>query len=147
MSSGELYQSRKLQGKCPTCGDWPAPGHITCDACIERTQKSRERNIEAYLWRLAKDRAEKKGIPFTITPEDIVIPTHCPVFGTTLARGVFGKGDASPTLDKLIPELGYIPGNVFVVSERCNRLKSDSTLEELEKIVKYIYSKLNNTPA
>ena len=41
----------------------------------------------------------------------------------------------SPTIDKLIPSLGYTKGNVWVISRRANMIKSDATLEELELLV------------
>ena len=42
------------------------------------------------------------------------------------------------TLDKLVPELGYVPGNVFIISWRANKLKSNMTIDELEKILNYM---------
>lgn len=32
----------------------------------------------------------------------------------------------------IIPELGYVPGNIRVISTQANRMKWDSTAEELE---------------
>jgi hypothetical protein len=40
----------------------------------------------------------------------------------------------SPTIDRIDPRLGYVPGNVHVVSHRANRIKNNATLEEFEKI-------------
>ena len=37
----------------------------------------------------------------------------------------------SPSLDKIKPHLGYVPGNVLVVSHRANMIKHDATPEEL----------------
>jgi len=81
----------------------------------------------------ARARALRRGLPFTITDRDINIPELCPVFGMPLAftGGRQGGGPWSPTLDRIIPELGYIPGNVQVVSMKFNRLKSDATPQEL----------------
>lgn len=77
------------------------------------------------------------GVPFTITKEDIVIPTHCPILGIPLFRGPRGGGENSPSLDKVRPELGYVPGNVIVISNRANRLKADATIEELRDIASF----------
>jgi hypothetical protein len=56
----------------------------------------------------------------------------------SLKRGV-GKFDScSPSLDRIVPELGYVKGNVRVISDRANRIKRDATLEELRAIVKYV---------
>jgi hypothetical protein len=45
-------------------------------------------------------------------------------------------GDESFPLkvDRIVPELGYVKGNVIVVSCRANRIKSDATPDELERI-------------
>jgi hypothetical protein len=48
------------------------------------------------------------------------------------------RDPAKASIDKLIPELGYVPGNVFIVSWRANNLKSNSTIEELEKVLDYM---------
>ena len=84
----------------------------------------------------ARTRARAAAIPFTIVKEDIVIPTHCPVFGIPLfkAPGTPFGGPNSPALDKIRPELGYVPGNIVVVSRRANDLKKDATLDELRKL-------------
>lgn len=36
----------------------------------------------------------------------------------------------SRSLDRIIPELGYVPGNVQVISQLANAMKWDSTREE-----------------
>jgi hypothetical protein len=38
--------------------------------------------------------------------------------------------DTSPSLDKINPELGYVPGNVAIISYRANRIKNNGTAEE-----------------
>jgi hypothetical protein len=50
--------------------------------------------------------------------------------------GGIGNG-MLPTLDRIHNYLGYIRGNVEVISWRANHLKSDSTLDELRKMVRY----------
>jgi len=47
----------------------------------------------------------------------------------------------SPTLDRFIPELGYIPGNVDIISHRANALKSNATLEEVQMLADYMKRK------
>ena len=42
-----------------------------------------------------------------------------------------GPRDNSPSLDKIVPELGYVPGNITIVSSKANRLKSQQSPEEL----------------
>jgi hypothetical protein len=73
---------------------------------------------------------------------DILIPSKCPVLGIPLMPNIGGgrQDDHSPTLDRIIPGKGYVPGNVVVVSWRANRIKSDATIEELKKVARF-YSK------
>lgn len=66
------------------------------------------------------------------------MPTHCPVLGIKLEYSTTGRPtDASPSIDRIIPERGYVPGNVIVVSMRANRLKSNATMNELEQIARF----------
>ncbi|UOF81207.1 restriction endonuclease pacI-beta-alpha-metal hnh motif 1.97A [Caudoviricetes sp.] len=46
--------------------------------------------------------------------------------------------DNSPSVDRLVPHLGYVPGNVRVISWRANILRRDATTRELKKLVKYL---------
>lgn len=85
----------------------------------------------------ARERAKAGGYPCTITVNDIVIPEFCPLLGLKLKRNLGGQvRPSSPSLDKIRPGLGYVPGNVWVVSHRANAIKRDATLSELETIAK-----------
>lgn len=92
---------------------------------------------EKSLLSNARTRAKKEGLPFSITEKDIVIPSACPVLNLVLKRGIKKLQINSPTLDKLIPEFGYVPGNVAVISHRANKLKNDATFEEVEGLYKW----------
>lgn len=102
------------------------------------TEESRPRPIRVpdphklLVWG-AKKRSRESGVPFSITPSDISIPTVCPVLGIPLVYGAkIGKPQpGSLSLDRIIPELGYVRGNVRIISFRANTLKSDATLAEL----------------
>lgn len=87
----------------------------------------------------ARIRARKAGVPFTITTDDIHVPTNCPVLGIPLFKrtGKRGGGENSPSLDRIRPELGYVPGNIIVISNRANRLKSDASVKELRDIASF----------
>ena len=94
----------------------------------------------------ARNRAKKNGWSFDLEEKDIVIPEFCPVLGIKLEykRGTGVKrGDVSsyldsPSLDRIKPELGYVKGNVMVISYRANVLKSNATISELEKVIQYM---------
>lgn len=83
----------------------------------------------------AKRRARELGLDFGITAADITIPARCPLLDIPLQRGVGKHGPASPSVDRIDPGVGYVPGNVWVVSHRANSIKSNLTLAELELFV------------
>ena len=88
------------------------------------------------MYHLAKMRAKRKGVEFSIKQEDILIPSHCPVFGTPMHFG--GKRNDAPSLDRVNLLKGYTKDNICVISNRANQLKSSSTLNDLEEIVTYV---------
>jgi hypothetical protein len=85
-------------------------------------------NQEKYLLQNARTRAKKYGVAFDLTVEDIVIPTHCPYLGVKLEP--FSEW-SSPSLDKINPELGYTKGNVQVISNLANTMKSSASIQQL----------------
>lgn len=48
------------------------------------------------------------------------------------------KKPDSPSIDRIIPEKGYVIGNIALVCWRCNNLKRDATIEELKTIVNWM---------
>lgn len=103
-------------------------------------RKWREGNAAYLLWYKAKRRAEEKGLAFDIEVSDVVIPAMCPVLGIAMASEKAGsmQSDGCPTLDKIDPSLGYVKGNVAVISWRANKLKGNGTLDELSRIADWL---------
>lgn len=99
------------------------------------------RNPVRVALRKAKWRAKRAGVPFDLTAADVVIGDLCPVLGISLVRG---SGDGAPTIDRRIPELGYVRGNVTVISNKANRIKNDATLEDLKRIA--LWLELDTSP-
>lgn len=90
------------------------------------------KDIKGRLLSSAKYRAKKQGIPFDISVDDFDIPEFCPIFPHIPI--IIGEGKhcfTSPSLDRIIPDLGYVKGNVQIISYRANRMKNDGTLQEL----------------
>lgn len=104
---------------------------------INTKPRAARRADKALLYR-AKNRAKQLGVPFALTLDDVEIPSHCPVLGLKLQLGLRQMIDASPSLDRLIPERGYVPGNVFVISQRANFIKNIGTAEEHRLVAAYI---------
>lgn len=97
-----------------------------------RKQRYKE-NLQKVLYKSAKDRAKKKNIPFNIDIEDIIIPEKCPVFGFKFEIGTKDK-QKSPSLDRIIPEKGYVKGNIIVVSLKANTMKNNASIDEIKKL-------------
>lgn len=96
-------------------------------------------NPERSLFRNARARARKMGIDFDLTTADITIPALCPVLGIPITIGTSkGWSPGAPTLDRVDNTKGYVKGNVCVISWRANSLKSDATLDEVDRIATYI---------
>jgi hypothetical protein len=97
-----------------------------------------EKTISTRLLGDARKRANKLKLSFNLTEDDFVIPTICPVLNIPIIIGTKGRQNNSPSIDRIVPELGYIKGNICIISWRANRIKSDGTLSELKNIVKYV---------
>ena len=89
-------------------------------------------------FRTKKANAKKAGRPWTVDFGDLEFPTHCPVLGIELNYFSEVICDNSPSFDCVIPERGYVKGNVYVVSQRANRIKNDGTAQEHYAIAKFI---------
>jgi hypothetical protein len=85
----------------------------------------------------AKLRARDGKYPFSISIDDIRIPEYCPVLGIPLVTKTGKLEPGSPTLDKIVPDLGYVPGNVMVISWRANKIKSDASIGELTRLGRF----------
>jgi hypothetical protein len=125
--------------------------HSQCKSCT--TEKYRayckeQRESNPIDWKRrqmladAKKRAKKFNLPCDLTLDDIGYTTHCPVLGVHLSWENVGQAlPTSPSLDRLIPELGYVKGNVAVISVRANAIKNDATWEEVQKVANWLRPK------
>jgi len=102
-----------------------------CKECNCKRVKSL--SLETKIRNRAQQRARNNNLPFNLEKEDIIIPEKCPVFGVPLVvhSGSPGGKKFSPSIDRIIPELGYVKGNVRVISHLANQMKSHATQEEL----------------
>lgn len=128
------YRSN-LEGTQRSCGCWRR----------ERlTTHGQSKTLRYSMLKNAQSRAREIGVPFKITLEDIpFIPDRCPVLDIPLStQRQRPRRQDSPTLDRKSPALGYIPGNVSIISEKANRLKSNASPDELRKILFYLGEKI-----
>ncbi|MFA5142511.1 MAG: hypothetical protein WC471_06100 [Candidatus Woesearchaeota archaeon] len=88
----------------------------------------------------------RKGLPKSQRTEILatfVVPDNCPMLGIQLNYdGTGGEGwsreDNSPSIDRINSTLGYTKENIQIISWRANRIKNDSTPEELMMIAQYM---------
>lgn len=101
------------------------------------------RQISTNMWHL-KRRARNKKISFTVSFDYLVSifpsDSKCPIFGIEMHW--LGDKKDSPSLDRVIPELGYIEGNVAWVSNRANTMKLNRTPQVLRKIADWIETEI-----
>lgn len=113
---------------------------------IDRKNKKKKHGksgtVEYHMWKGSQNRAKANNIPFNLDHTDIIVPEICPILEIPIFKGTKKHTPNSPTLDRLIPELGYVKGNVRVISYKANIMKSDATIEEIKifakNVVKYL---------
>lgn len=89
----------------------------------------------------AKIRAKKKGVPCDINAAylESITPDACPVFGTKFKFiGNKVTRPESPSIDRLVPELGYVRGNIAVISSRANFIKSNNGSDSVYMVYKWM---------
>ena len=111
---------------------------------IKEQRKGKDYLLREML-RNANYRAIRNHLPFDLTIEymETIALDHCPVTGElldwNLQFSVEGKSNPmAPSLDKIVPSLGYIKGNVAIICNRMNTLKRDMTLKELNELIEYV---------
>lgn len=107
---------------------------------------SLEQKLKDMLHR-CQTRANEKGFPCTITWKDLekIYTEKCPLLEIPLNWNscANGRDEFTPSIDKIIPELGYIPGNVRIISNLANMMKSYANKEQLLTFAKNIEKYIN----
>jgi hypothetical protein len=76
--------------------------------------------------------------------DSMLLPDFCPIFNIKLnyngngMEGGWSRTDDSPSLDRIDSTKGYTKDNIQVISWRANRIKNDSTPEELLLLAEYM---------
>lgn len=105
---------------------------------MSRGAKYRLRYPRQRMLTAARRRAAVLGLPFRLSVDDIKIPEYCPVLSIPLRQATGRAHPGSPSLDRIVPALGYVPSNVRVISYRANMIKRDATVFELQSILEYM---------
>ena len=104
-------------------------------------KKAKQRYLDKPFWftiRDAKKRAEKFNVDFNLTEEYVksIYPKDgkCPALGIKLRKL---DGSNAPSLDRIIPKLGYVEDNVQWVSKLANQIMSNATPEQVIQVGQY----------
>ena len=112
----------------------------TCKVCVakEAALRYEMRDHRLKLIESAKKRSKDRGHKFDLTKDDIVLNKLCPLLDIPLdysyGRGRGGLLDTSPCLDRIDNNKGYVKGNVWVISAKANRIKSNATYQEIRQV-------------
>jgi hypothetical protein len=94
-----------------------------------------------------KSRCKSNGTPFDLTYEFLksIAVERCPIFGIEFVWKTQNTGhgakENTPTLDRVIPHLGYVQGNVVYISFLANKIKQDVTEKELYAVADWLHDK------
>jgi len=113
------------------------------DDYADRRAARRAKDPAGHLFRVAQRRARVTGQAFTITASDIIVGEKCQCCGIKYDFSPAGgrKRNTAASLDRFDSTKGYVPGNVNVICWKCNWVKSNSTLESLETVIRWMRSK------
>lgn len=140
----EVVCSNNLCGRVFTYRGGPAHLKRSKSHCCSRKCQNTTHGLAGTkrheIWERTKRRAKKDGTIFALTVQDIPhIPEKCPILGIKIvANTKAGPIDSSPSIDRILPSLGYVPNNIRIISNRANRLRSDATSKELRLLAEDI---------
>jgi hypothetical protein len=107
-------------------------------------KKTKRGHLSSYLSD-SKQRAKEKNLPFDLDLKylESITTDACPIFKTPFdwGRDSKGQGNERPSLDRIIPELGYVKGNVAFISMWANSIKQDATEKELYAVADWIHER------
>lgn len=86
-----------------------------------------------------KSRAIKQGVPWEADAyEGLDMPAVCPVLGIPLFKGTGGPTMNSPSIDRKVPSMGYVKGNIQIISQLANGMKQNATPEQLLAFAEWV---------
>ena len=103
-----------------------------------RKKTYRKNNYALATLQSIRHRARRYNIPFDLSVEDIQIHEFCPVLGFPLVVNTGSPQYNSISVDRIDPDLGYVKGNVQVMSFLANSMKRDASKEQLLMFAKWV---------
>lgn len=119
--------------------------------------RNRKRNNKIFWEEMAvfrcKYRASKKGVPFAMGVSDFLdssgaLPRVCPIFPHIKLDYSAGPDRRLwASVDRIVPELGYVSGNVCIISAAANTWKNNgSNPQERRRIVQIMLGRTKRNP-
>ena len=106
---------------------------------MDNRRKPNYKTPEELLWERLRQSSKEVNREFNIDVEDIVIPEYCPYLKTKLSTNLNDhKLPNYYTGDRIDSNLGYIKGNVQVLSKLANTMKNNATMDQLIEFSKNI---------
>lgn len=126
------YHSYLLQSPKPSCG------------CAQRDPRA---GLNAVFHRYRRQ-AEERSISWNLKKDQVfeIISKSCIYCGEPPSNIECASKRKYNGIDRLDSKKGYERGNVFACCIRCNRAKSDMTLQEFEKWVEQVHQHLLKDP-
>lgn len=111
--------------------------YTVCNECRFLVAALRRKRMEAA----------RAGLDFNLTLASFErpLPVVCPISLQPLHYSVDGVKGADrsrvASLDRVMPFLGYVEGNVQIISHRANGFKSNASRDEIERLLRYMDEK------
>jgi hypothetical protein len=118
------------------------PSNIIKERINDTNVITKQRNIYDRLrLKINQPHYVRKGTAFNVKAEDIIINEYCPFLGIKIDYKSYNDNkfhnDTNST-DRFNNHMGYVKGNVWVISRLANTIKNDSTIEELKTFCKNV---------
>jgi len=117
----------------------------SCLGCKYKNNQAALKRAEAVNpWRVRcqriSSRAKSNNIPCDLDEQYLAFiwTGICPVLKTPMRFGSDKDHEDYPQLDRVVPERGYVKGNVRWLSKKANRLKSNLTLADVKNLLTYL---------
>ena len=105
---------------------------------LDMAKAHRHRNVGVHLCQGARARSKRDGREFSIVPAEMQVlweaSPFCAYCSKPLVPSDSTHAHDSPSLERVDQTKGYTPENTVFACYRCNILKRDATVEELEAL-------------
>ena len=139
-------------------------GKRICNSCIKsyvRKKAKQNRKLKQVgdsqhlrdMQEGARGRARKNNVPYDLSIHDLrkLVTDKCPILGIKFELNKEGKKwgtgkgknnwQNSPSLDRIVPDKGYVKDNIIIVSLMANSIKNQATPEQILTVGNF-YKKL-----